>query len=56
MTGMLFFGGFGAWMLAILVALMRRATVEDAALREAFGSEWEEWAKRVPYAFLPGVC
>jgi protein-S-isoprenylcysteine O-methyltransferase Ste14 len=56
MTGILFFGGFGAWMLAILVALMRRATVEDAALREAFRGEWEEWAKRVPYAFLPGVC
>jgi protein-S-isoprenylcysteine O-methyltransferase Ste14 len=54
-TGKLFFGNFAAWMLAVLVALLQRATVEDAALREKFGSEWEDWARRVPYAFLPGV-
>lgn len=55
MAGKIFFCSFGGLMLVVLVALLKRATVEDAALREKFGDEWEEWARRVPYAFLPGI-
>jgi len=55
MTGKVFFGIFGAWLLVALVALFKRATVEDAVLQEKFSNEWNEWAKRVPYAFIPGV-
>jgi protein-S-isoprenylcysteine O-methyltransferase Ste14 len=55
MAGRVFFGNFAACMLVILVALFKRAWVEDAALKEKFRSEWEEWARRVPYAFIPGI-
>jgi protein-S-isoprenylcysteine O-methyltransferase Ste14 len=55
MTGKVFFGIFGAWLLVVLVALFKRATVEDAVLQEKFSNEWDEWAKRVPYAFIPGA-
>ncbi|KAF8239239.1 hypothetical protein L208DRAFT_1449941 [Tricholoma matsutake] len=55
MQGKLLFGAFVVWMQVIVVALLRRATVEDNALREKFRSEWEEWARRVPYAFFPGI-
>ena len=32
-----------------------RAEVEDRVLRKAFGKEWDEWARKVPYKFIPGV-
>jgi protein-S-isoprenylcysteine O-methyltransferase Ste14 len=28
---------------------------EDRVLKEVFGKQWDEWAKRVPYALVPGV-
>ncbi|KAF4613502.1 hypothetical protein D9613_007565 [Agrocybe pediades] len=37
-----------------LVTLLRIPS-EDAALKKTFGKEWEEWARRVPYAVIPGV-
>ncbi|KAF4563418.1 hypothetical protein EYR36_003863 [Pleurotus pulmonarius] len=33
----------------IFVGVPRRANMEDAALKERFGKEWEEFAKRVPF-------
>jgi len=30
-----------------------RAEVEDQVLRKEFGKEWEEWARKVPYKFIP---
>ncbi|KAH9851621.1 hypothetical protein C2E23DRAFT_829947 [Lenzites betulinus] len=41
-----------AWWLAVGV---RRARMEDAALKEAFGKQWEAYARRVHWWFLPGV-
>ena len=32
---------------------VRRAEVEDQVLRREFGKEWEEWARKVPYKFIP---
>jgi ATP-binding cassette subfamily G (WHITE) protein 2 (SNQ2) len=53
--GKAFFGIFAVMNAGIRVALLKRAAVEDHALREKFGKEWEEWALQVPYAFIPGV-
>jgi len=41
------------WLL--LPLFVSRAKTEDAMLRKEFGIEWEEWAVRTPYMFLPGV-
>lgn len=38
-----------------VVALLGRMSIEDRALKEKFGSEWAEWARRVPYLLIPGV-
>ena len=34
---------------------LNRISIEDAALRKRFGTKWDDWAKRVPYAILPGI-
>ena len=34
-------------------AFVCRAEVEDQILRKEFGNEWEEWARQVPYKFIP---
>ncbi|KAF8893032.1 hypothetical protein BD779DRAFT_1138529 [Infundibulicybe gibba] len=47
-----------AWLmlrLATALLLMRTAPLEDAAMKGKFGKEWDEWAQRVPYRFIPGV-
>ena len=33
--------------------LVGRAEVEDQVLQKEFGQEWEEWARKVPYKFIP---
>jgi ATP-binding cassette, subfamily G (WHITE), member 2, SNQ2 len=53
--GKIFFGIFAMMTVGIRVALLKRATIEDMALKKRFGKEWEEWAHRVPYAIVPGV-
>ncbi|KAA1474009.1 hypothetical protein DENSPDRAFT_823691 [Dentipellis sp. KUC8613] len=35
--------------------VVARVPVEDAVLRREFGQEWERWARRVPYALIPGI-
>ncbi|PPR01156.1 hypothetical protein CVT24_006123 [Panaeolus cyanescens] len=32
-----------------------RMNQEDKMIREGFGKEWEDWAKRVPYKTMPGI-
>ena len=32
-----------------------RMSKEDIALRNQFGKEWDDWAKRVPYSIFPGI-
>ncbi|OSD00307.1 ICMT-domain-containing protein [Trametes coccinea BRFM310] len=34
---------------------VRRTRLEDAILKEEFGKEWEEWAKKTPYRLFPYV-
>ncbi|KAI0036304.1 hypothetical protein K488DRAFT_41425 [Vararia minispora EC-137] len=54
--------GFGRvaavlWVVGLLVrvSLLLRAPKEDAMLREHFGKEWEEYAQRVRWWYVPGV-
>jgi protein-S-isoprenylcysteine O-methyltransferase Ste14 len=44
----------GRQLLAV-VGLSRRMAEEDKMMRTRFGTEWEEWAARVPYKLVPGV-
>jgi protein-S-isoprenylcysteine O-methyltransferase Ste14 len=32
-----------------------RCAMEDRVLKQVFGKQWDEWAKRVPYALVPGI-
>jgi protein-S-isoprenylcysteine O-methyltransferase Ste14 len=41
-------------MLAV-IGCSRRMAEEDEMMRTRFGTEWEEWATRVPYKLVPGV-
>ena len=38
-----------------LYVVIRRTPVEDAMLEKRFGEEWEAWAERVPWRWVPGV-
>ncbi|OSC97198.1 hypothetical protein PYCCODRAFT_1462033 [Trametes coccinea BRFM310] len=46
---------FADLMYVPVVALMFRIKVEDDLLHKSFGAEWEAWAKKTPYAVVPGV-
>jgi protein-S-isoprenylcysteine O-methyltransferase Ste14 len=35
--------------------MLRRTISEDMMLREEFGKQWDEWARRTPYRLVPGV-
>ncbi|KAI0030463.1 hypothetical protein K488DRAFT_54204, partial [Vararia minispora EC-137] len=41
--------------LFLLPVVMARAPKEDAQLHEVFGEEWEAYARRVRWMFVPGV-
>ena len=47
------------WIVDILfvpsVMLFSRVKIEDEMLESTFGREWKEWAKRTPYAVIPGI-
>jgi len=32
-----------------------RGKKEDEFLKREFGTQWDEWAKNVPYRYLPGI-
>ncbi|EJC97761.1 uncharacterized protein FOMMEDRAFT_149567 [Fomitiporia mediterranea MF3/22] len=51
--GVAFFVG---WVSFACTYLILRAPSEDATLRETFGKEWEEYAKAVPYRFVPHIA
>ena len=40
--------------LPILLGL-RRIPAEDEILRKAFGTEWDEWVRKVPNRIIPGI-
>lgn len=38
-----------------ITTTVKRASKEDAMLKKEFGSQWDEWAKKTPYKFVPGI-
>lgn len=46
---------YAIYEMAIMGGLLMRAPIEDAALRKQFGEEWNAYARRVPYAVIPGI-
>jgi protein-S-isoprenylcysteine O-methyltransferase Ste14 len=44
-------GGLGY----VVISLLGRGSVEDAALKKEFGVSWETYRRSVPYKFIPGV-
>ncbi|KAF8153147.1 hypothetical protein B0H34DRAFT_94097 [Crassisporium funariophilum] len=56
LVGKIFITAYAAGILgASSMVTLSRMSNEDAALRERFGKEWDEWAKRVLYKVFPGV-
>ncbi|KLO17802.1 hypothetical protein SCHPADRAFT_900350 [Schizopora paradoxa] len=52
------FSLFSAWVVAIIYcerSLVARSLSEDEVLKNEFGKEWIEYARRVPWRFLPFV-
>lgn len=50
----------GTWWLAYVAFLLVSMVVirvpkEDKVLKDAFGKQWVEWAKRTPYKIFPGI-
>jgi len=41
---------------SIISGLLLRMPKEDDTLKETFGAQWDEWARRVPYKLIPGIC
>jgi protein-S-isoprenylcysteine O-methyltransferase Ste14 len=35
--------------------VLERMSKEDMALRNQFGTKWDDWAKSVPYSIFPGI-
>ena len=35
--------------------VLERMSKEDAALKNKFGSKWDDWVKKVPYSLFPGI-
>ncbi|KAF9468412.1 hypothetical protein BDZ94DRAFT_1154265, partial [Collybia nuda] len=51
--GMVFFGIFGTLLGGALLGLLNRMPAEDEALKKRFGTEWIEYARRVPHFVIP---
>ncbi|KAF8813932.1 hypothetical protein BYT27DRAFT_7083451 [Phlegmacium glaucopus] len=54
------FGQSAFWLFSVFVSaltagLMLRMSKEDAALKKTFGSQWDNWARLVPYSILPWI-
>ena len=46
---------FGLIIFPISYFVLGRMSNEDVALRNQFGTKWDDWAKRVPYSVFPGI-
>ena len=53
--GKIFAAAWGVWSLAIPLMLMKRTSQEDKVLKESLGEEWEIYARKTPYKFIPYV-
>lgn len=47
--------GWGIWVAYACKRIAERSDIEDSNLRRVFGNEWEEYARRVPRKFVPGL-
>ncbi|KAF9467687.1 hypothetical protein BDZ94DRAFT_1210880 [Collybia nuda] len=55
--------GLGRVLVGLMVVVMlvpvpflrHRMRMEDMALKQQFGQDWDEWAERVPYWLIPGI-
>ena len=47
--------GVMAAALGVTASVCRRVPLEDELLKDQFKQEWENWARRVPYALIPFV-
>ena len=47
--------GIMAVVSGVVASVCRRAPLEDQLLKNEFKREWENWARRVPYALIPWV-
>ncbi|KAF8892989.1 hypothetical protein BD779DRAFT_1135420 [Infundibulicybe gibba] len=54
-AGRVLVGSLVAAMAFTLFPLLMRVPKEDATLKKEFGEQWEQWARRVPYAVIPGI-
>lgn len=46
------------WVASLLfapAAMVLRVGKEDKVLRDVFGSQWQEWARKTPYKLVPGI-
>ncbi|CDO76871.1 hypothetical protein BN946_scf184901.g8 [Trametes cinnabarina] len=51
--GQAIIGGWVGWLMLLVFGFTRRVLIEDAVLRKEFGSQWDEWARRVPNTLIP---
>lgn len=48
-------GSATAFLASVALRLFRRVYEEDKMLKNEFGDEWDEWAKKTPYRLIPYV-
>lgn len=53
--GQALFGSLTTALIAVLIGLLKRMSLEDAALKSNFGEAWTKWAREVPYSLIPWV-
>lgn len=44
-----------AFLVSVALRLFWRVDEEDRMLKDEFGAEWDEWAKKTPYRLIPYV-
>ncbi|CDO76872.1 hypothetical protein BN946_scf184901.g9 [Trametes cinnabarina] len=48
-------GAWVVWGMLMVIGFVRRVPREDMVLKKEFGTQWDEWATRVPYTLVPYV-
>jgi protein-S-isoprenylcysteine O-methyltransferase Ste14 len=54
-SGRVWSGVIMCWMGGIITSLFSRMYKEDVQLRQVFGKEWDDYARKVPYRLIPGL-
>ena len=55
MLGRLLVVIYSGVMIFFSFSALGRMSKEDIVLRNHFGKEWDDWARRVPYSIFPGI-